>query len=127
MLNQVPRNSGHVSRFPCEYAHVVPQELDERAFLFISKGGANARSLGRIVRDQLHDLKVRRLVHLPRGSLVRDLRVFYRKPLGLFLYFYCADAHIQHLREVETFLFTHVSDVYISPKRENTGSRRDLQ
>ena len=37
MLDQLFRDTGHIGWFPCEYITVGPKEVDERAFLFVSK------------------------------------------------------------------------------------------
>ena len=54
MLDQVTRYTGHVHGFPCEDAHVVPQKLDERAFLFVSEVRGDPGGLGRITQDQFY-------------------------------------------------------------------------
>jgi hypothetical protein len=45
VLGQLPRDSRHVRRLPCEHIPIVLQELDERAFLFIVEAGTDDCSL----------------------------------------------------------------------------------
>jgi hypothetical protein len=66
VLDQVPRNVGHVSGFPREHAHVAPQEPDERFFLFRIQVGPDKGHLARIVIDQLDLLVLVGLDVLPR-------------------------------------------------------------
>jgi hypothetical protein len=53
VLDQVPRNVGHVSGFPREHADVVPQEPDECVFLFRIQVGPYEGSLAGVIIDQL--------------------------------------------------------------------------
>jgi hypothetical protein len=53
VLDQVPRNDGHVSGFPCEHADIVPQEPDERVFLFRIQVGPDEGRLVGVFIDQL--------------------------------------------------------------------------
>jgi hypothetical protein len=45
VLGQFSQDSRHVRRLPCEYIPIVLQELNERAFLFVVKAGADDCSL----------------------------------------------------------------------------------
>jgi hypothetical protein len=54
VLDQVPRNTGHVSGFPCEHAYVVPQKPDERIFLFGIQVSPDKGRLAGIIVDQLN-------------------------------------------------------------------------
>jgi hypothetical protein len=49
----VPRNTGHVSGFPHEHAHVVPQEPNEHVFLFRIQVGPDKGHLAGIIINQL--------------------------------------------------------------------------
>jgi hypothetical protein len=62
----VPRNTGHVSGFPREHADVVPQEPDERVFLFRIQVGPNEGRLAGVIIDQLDLLVLIGLDVLPR-------------------------------------------------------------
>jgi hypothetical protein len=73
VLDQVPRNAGHVSGFPCEHAEVVPQEPDERVFLFRIQVGPNKGRLAGVVIDQLDLLVLVGLDVLPWYSALWDL------------------------------------------------------
>jgi hypothetical protein len=53
VLDQVPRNTGHVSGFPHKHTYVVPQKPDERVFLFRIQVGPDKGHLARIAVDQL--------------------------------------------------------------------------
>jgi hypothetical protein len=61
MLDQLPRYTGHICRFPCKHAYVLPQEADESVFLFGIQVGPDAGRLGLIILDQLHLLGLVRL------------------------------------------------------------------
>jgi hypothetical protein len=65
VLDQVPRNTGHVSGFPCEHAYVVPQEPDERVFLFRIQVGPDKGRLAGITVDKLNLLVLGGLDVLP--------------------------------------------------------------
>jgi hypothetical protein len=52
MLNQFPRNSWHVSRFPCEDVPIFLEAFDEREFLFEIQIIAYVSNLGRLLRGQ---------------------------------------------------------------------------
>ena len=42
MLGDLPRNAWHIRGFPRKDVFVIAEEVDERAFLFRGKRGANA-------------------------------------------------------------------------------------
>jgi hypothetical protein len=52
MLNQFPRNSRHVSRFPCKDVPIFLKEFDERELLFGIQTVAYVSNLGRLLRGQ---------------------------------------------------------------------------
>ena len=56
VLDQVPRYTGHVGRFPCEHIHVAPQKHDERVFLFGIKVGPDKGRFAGVAIDQLDHL-----------------------------------------------------------------------
>jgi hypothetical protein len=62
----VPRNAGHDNEFPREHANVVPQEPDERVFLFRIHVGPDEGRLARVIIDQLDLLVLIGLDVLPR-------------------------------------------------------------
>jgi hypothetical protein len=53
VLDQVPRNAGRVGGSPRKHTHVVPQEPDERVFLFRIQVGPDKSRLAGIVIDLL--------------------------------------------------------------------------
>ena len=65
MLDQFPGNTGHVYGFPCQNAYVVPQNPDERVFLFRVQVGSDESRLLRIIVDQSVFLVFCRLDVLP--------------------------------------------------------------
>jgi hypothetical protein len=46
MINQFPRNSGHVSRLPCKDVPIFLEEFDEREFLLGVQIVTHVRNLG---------------------------------------------------------------------------------
>jgi hypothetical protein len=52
LLNQLPRNSRHVSRFPCEDVSIFLEEFHEREFLFRIQAVAYVSNHGRLLRGQ---------------------------------------------------------------------------
>jgi hypothetical protein len=50
MLNQLPRDSRHVSRLPCKDVPIFWEEFDEYEFLIWIHGGAYVSNLGRFLR-----------------------------------------------------------------------------
>jgi hypothetical protein len=65
VLDQVPRNTGHVNGFPREHADVVPQEPNKRVFLFMIQIGPDKGRLAGVVIDQLDLLVLVALDVLP--------------------------------------------------------------
>jgi hypothetical protein len=53
MLDQVSGDIGHIYRFPCKNTYIVPQEPDERIFLFRIQSGYDESHLLGVVIDQL--------------------------------------------------------------------------
>jgi hypothetical protein len=51
MLNHLPRDPGHLSRFPGEHINICPEEGDERAFLFLFQIPTDAGGLGGLRSD----------------------------------------------------------------------------
>jgi hypothetical protein len=56
ILNQLPRNSRHVSRLPCKDAPIFLEEFDEREFLFRIQAVAIMSNLGRLLHGQRNHL-----------------------------------------------------------------------
>ena len=60
MLGDLPQNARHIRGFPPKDVFVVVEEVDERAFLFGGKRGANAYRLAlraiRVYEDSLRAL-----------------------------------------------------------------------
>ena len=56
MLNQLPRNAGHVNRFPCKHVDVSMEEANERVFLFRIEVGPDPSSLRLVIGDEDHFL-----------------------------------------------------------------------
>jgi hypothetical protein len=56
MLNQLPRNSRHVSRLSCEDIPIFLEEFGEREFLFRIKVVAYVSNLGRLLHRQWNRL-----------------------------------------------------------------------
>src|SRR5215216_2506772 len=57
VLNYLPGNTGDVRWFPCKHIDIRPQEGNERAFLFVIKGGIDSKctvSASQPCRDLLH-------------------------------------------------------------------------
>jgi hypothetical protein len=52
MLNQLPRNSWHISRLPCKDVPNFLEEFDEREFLFGVQIVAHVSNLGGFLRRQ---------------------------------------------------------------------------
>jgi hypothetical protein len=52
VLNQLPRDSQHVSRLPCKDVPTFLEEFDEREFLFGIQGIAYVSNLGRFLHRQ---------------------------------------------------------------------------
>jgi hypothetical protein len=52
MLNQFPRDSWHVCRFPCKDVPIFLEEFDEHEFLFGIQVFAYMSSLGKFLRRQ---------------------------------------------------------------------------
>ena len=75
MLDQVPRYTGHVSRFLCEHIHVAPQEPDERVFLFGIQVGPDKGCFAGIAVDQLDHLVLLGLGVLAWSLELWDLQV----------------------------------------------------
>ena len=48
MLDHLPRDPGHVRRLPGKHVCVVPEEGDERAFLFAAQVTADPNDLGSV-------------------------------------------------------------------------------
>ena len=71
MLGDFPRNAWHVRGFPCKDIFVGEEEVDERAFLFRGKHGANAHHLAleaaRIYEDLLGALRWLERPYQPLG------------------------------------------------------------
>ena len=67
--------TGHVSGFPCEHAHVAPQEPDERVFLFRIQVGPDKGRFARITVDQLDLFVLFGLDVLARSLELWDLQV----------------------------------------------------
>jgi hypothetical protein len=75
VLDQVPRNAGHVSGFPREHADVVPQEPDKRVFLFRIQIGPDEDHLAGVIIDQLDLLVLVGLDVLPWYLVLWDLQL----------------------------------------------------
>jgi hypothetical protein len=56
VLNQLPRNSRHVSRLPCEDVPIFLEEFDECEFLFRIQTIAYVSNLGRLLYGQRNHL-----------------------------------------------------------------------
>ena len=72
MLDQLPRNTDHVSRFPCKHIDVSTEEANERVFLFGVKMGPNPGRLASIADHELNLLCVVGLSHRLRWLLSQD-------------------------------------------------------
>jgi hypothetical protein len=46
VLSQLPRNTWHIRRGPCEYVSIVPEETGEHEFLFLSEVVTDDHLLG---------------------------------------------------------------------------------
>ena len=55
VLNHIPGDPGHVGWLPCKDIDIIPEECDEREFLFLHQAPANAGGLGGVWPD-LHSL-----------------------------------------------------------------------
>jgi hypothetical protein len=71
VLDYLPRDTRHVYRLPGKHVSVVPQELDERAFLFGSEAGADGRCFAFI-----GEAKVRFLISSTRRMVVVGVAYF---------------------------------------------------
>src|SRR4051812_34368319 len=57
LLDYLPGNTGDIRWFPCKHIDIRPQKGNERAFLFVIKGGADSGStinVSQPCRDLLH-------------------------------------------------------------------------
>ena len=54
MINQLSRNTRHISRFPHEDIFVFPKKVGERKFLFFGEVGADDSRLGGITSTQIN-------------------------------------------------------------------------
>ena len=72
MLDQLSRNTGHVSRFPCTRVVISTEEADERIFLFGVEMGPDLGYPASIADHELNLLCVFGLSHRPRWLLSRD-------------------------------------------------------
>ena len=72
MLNQFPRNAGHVSSLSCKHVDVSVEEADERVFLFGVEMGPNPSHLASVTDHELNLLCVFGLSHRPRWLLSQD-------------------------------------------------------
>ena len=59
VLNYFPGNTGDIRRLPCKHVDIRPQESNERAFLFVVKGGTYGESSSRPVLLGGHLLRLR--------------------------------------------------------------------
>jgi hypothetical protein len=58
VLYQFPRNSGHVSRLPCEYVPIFLEEFDEHDFLFWVQIIAHVSNISVILRSKGTELQL---------------------------------------------------------------------
>lgn len=88
---------------------MVPQEPDERVFLFVIKVAADLGGLGGISNDQLDLLRLQWLDALLRTFGLWNLKLGGRHILGRLDHVCLTDGEVRELPEVETFLLADVS------------------
>jgi hypothetical protein len=54
VLDQLPRHAEHIRGIPHEDVSVLPEEADERVFLFVTEVGPDPSNLGLVAGDENH-------------------------------------------------------------------------
>ena len=99
MLDQLSRNAGHVSRFPCKHVNVSTKEDDEHIFLFGVEMGPDPGRPAYVTDHKLNLLCVFGLSHRPRWLLSWDRLLLRWDLLGV------GDASLHSSQEIH-----HISD-----------------
>jgi hypothetical protein len=119
VLDQVPRNTGHVSGFPREHAYVVPPKLDECVFLFMIQVGLDKGRLAGIVVDQLNLLVLVGLDVLPWCLVLWDLQLAGGNLGGVDQGLLHVNRVVGGLCHLKAFLFTGIGSVNIASESKD--------
>jgi hypothetical protein len=115
VLDQLSRYSRHVYGFPCKHIDILPQEADERVFLFGLQGDPNASHLGLVTQDQFHLFGLLRLCSSTGGCLAWNLQIGRKDLLGIGDGLLHADQELEGFSGCVTLLLLVVSDEHIAP------------